>query len=884
METSDAIKTFLALNRTRIARLSELFPTQQRPFIELLPLIFHTNSPALPGFISNAVPAGISAFRPKDAALDAAQKFNRSFAFKRRTLRRYPILGLYLINDLGGISYANKAEFELWLVHRNQLSEEDKLLLQQKMVAIQSWAQNLNIQLHIRLFNKDSLGQQSISNYDLDRFYLNGLVLAGRLPLWWAISPEQESDYQQSVLQLSERHHPSRNNFIDFGPLPTEVKAQPLFHQAYQQLNHMMDCGLISCLNLIYLNHCLDVYPNINWLCHSFKKAIYQNERNPLQLDSNILKLEALAKTHDISAELLELAKQSLYVLFNERLSQDIAIAPYPWRREFCKQLTTTWQWSEQEIERLDHQSQSHYRQCLAEFEQIRSLLFDKSHAVFSFAKQQKLVVKSQLKQLQHKQYLYDTVPDVINRLPTTFLPSSAEEHLYLSRTTHEQGWTISDFPADNMRNAPLYHGESLLQVLTWAINNQVLIKSTRLKIADQTQQVAINTVMQLVQHLLSSAIARTPEIITDHALSNPAKLQKIMLFVNLEQSPTDNLSQQGLVLSSLQSDPLNYALKKQSLVLTVEALIYSSWGQWHYLTHQKIDSPLQMLASIIQWQPENITAGALSCWCPSETHGQAIHKRILSLYSDVITHYLLHSTSGNYHLNIANQHYRILWQAGRCNINIFSKQKILIETLATANIQFSVSKFDYSLAGSALLNHLLRQQSPEQISLFLQFHNEVITIYLLDELGNIIKQQFDGLTESTLITHFYHFLRPIKLKNSVNRLRFYRLEKANTTWEINAIPIQAPSKQSYLPVTIEMESTKNDALCKIRCGSDYFEGAANDKSTFDNVRNLVLKLRQAHQHYPLYITELTFSQESELASNQYVLQKQRLEQLLNQD
>jgi adenylate cyclase class 1 len=882
METSEAIKYFLALNRTRIARLTELFPTQQRPFIELLPLIFHTNSPVLPGFINNTVPAGISDFRPKDAELDAAQKFNRSFTFKRRALRHYPILGVYLINDHGCISYPNKAKFELWVVHSRQLSDDAQQLLKQKMVAIQSWAQDLNIQLHIRLFNIDTLNQQSITNYDLDRFYLNGLVLAGELPLWWAIPPEQELDYQQTVQQLDQQRSSSRNSFIDFGPLPTEIEAQPLFHQGYQQLNQVMDCGLISALNLLYLNHCLDVYPNVKWLCHRFKNAIYQNVRDPLQLDSNILKLTVLAEETTISPEYLLLAKQSLYVLFKERLSQNIDTALYPWRREFCEHLSSSWQWSEQDIEHLDNLSQSRYRQCLAKFEHIRILLFDISNAVFNFAKQQKLVVEVQQKQVQRKQYLYDSAPDVINRLPATFLPSNAEEHLYLSRTAHDQGWTISDFPADHMRNAPLYHGESLLQVLAWAINNHVLIKSTRLKIADKTHQVSLNTVMQLVQQLLISKVAEKQDIVTDDAMSSPAKLQQVMLFVNLEQSPKDNLSQQGLVLSSLQSDPLNYALKKQSLVLTVEALVYSSWGQWHYITQQKIDSPLQVLASIIQWQPAKITAGALSCWCPSESHGQAINKRILGLFSEVITHYLLHSSSGNYHINIANQHYRIHWLAERCHIGVLPKQEKLTQTLVTANTQFSASKFDYSIENSALLNHLLQQQSPEQITLFLQLHNKVIIIYLLDELGNIIEQHFEGLTESTLITHFYHFLSTIKLKNTVNRLRFYRLEKTNTSWEINAIPIQAPPKQGYLPVTVEMESNKDDAMCKINCGSEYFEGNANDKKTFSGVRSLVLKLRQTHQRYPLYITELTFNQENELASNQYILQKQRLEQLLN--
>jgi adenylate cyclase, class 1 len=882
METSDAIKTFLAFNRTRIARLTELFPSQQRPFLELLPLIFHTNSPVLPGFISNAVPAGISDFRPKDADLDAAQKFNRSFTFKRRTLRHYPILGLYLINDHGGFSCANKPEFDLWLVHSSQLSEENQLLLQQKMVAIQSWAQSLNIKLHIRLFNIDSLNQQPISNYDLDRFYLNGLVLAGGLPLWWVISPEQESDYQQTVLELGEQRSPTRNSFIDFGPLPTEINAQPLFHQGYRQLNHVMDCGLISGLNLIYLNHCLDVYPNINWLCHRFKKAVYQNERDPLQLDSNILKLNVLTNESNISAEQLLLARQSLYILCKEHLSQNITTALYPWRREFCTLLTSTWQWSEQEIERLDNLSQSHYRQCLAEFEQIRSLLFDINLAVFNFAKQQKLVVQVQQKQLQRKQHLFDSVPDVINRLPTTFLPSNAEEHLYLFRSTQEQGWTISDLPVDGTQYTPLYQGESLLQVLAWAINNHILIKSTRLKIADQTHQITINTVVQLVHQLLQSPLNTSSSLFSDQNLDQPVELQQIMMFANLEHSPTSNLSQQGLVLSSLQNDPLNYAVNRQSLVLTVQALVYSSWGQWHYLSYQGSDAPLKILVSLIQWQPENIDLELISCHCPSETHGQAISNRIATLTREVIAHYKTCSNSGNFHLNISEQHYRLQWQADRCDIKSFKQQK-LTQLLATANRFFSASKLDFSVDNSGLINRLLRQQSPDQITVFLHRRQKSIDIYFVGELGNIIKQQFASLAESTLIGHFHRFLSNVRLKNNIPRLRFYRLDKIIDQWTVNAIPLQASSSSAYLPVTIEMDSADDNAQCTISCGPEQFYGAASDKAVFIAVRDFVMSLRKTRQSYSLYISELNFKQEEPIPTNQYLFQKQRLEQLLNQ-
>lgn len=762
MEPSTALKHFVTLNRTRIARLRELSPLTQQAFFELLPLIFHINSTALPAYVSNHVPAGISDFQPNDADLDAAQKFNNSFTFKRRALRHYPIQGLYLINDHGGISYPEDAEFDLWLVHSDQLSNEEQAQIQQKLDAVQNWAKSLTITLNVRLFNVAELAQQPFSTYDLDRLYLNGLVLAGSLPLWWTISPEQEANYQQAAAQLSEKRRPSRNTFIDFGPLTTDIEAETLFNLSYQQLDSAMEQGLEPCLNIFYLQHCIDVYPHSHWLSHVFKEAVYQDERDPLQLDCNILKLRALSEHPSVSAKQLILAQQSLYVLFKERMSQKVALALYPWRREFCRKLIDLWYWSDEQLDKLDSRSQSRYRQCSAEYEQVRRILFEVGFSLFAFAKQQNLVIDEQQKQIQKKQQLHNTAPDIISCLPTALLPTNQEEHLYLHRASLDQGWAISEVPITQTSPEPLHHADSLLQVLAWTINNQLLSKSTRIKIADETEQVSINTVLQLVNQLLRSTVAEPAANISEKELNAPADLQQVIVIVNLEKSPTDNLSQQGLVRSSLQSDPLNYAFKRQSLVLTVEALAYTSWGQWQYISYQGLDSPLQLLASLLHWQPKNISDVSLSCWCPSETYGQAISNRILDLYFDVISHYQSFPEAGNFQLNISGQHYRLQWQSGRAIVNSYAKQSDLLQTLASTNTRFSNSKFDHSIDNAVLLNKLLQQQSPEQISLYIRFHQKIISIYIVDELGNIITHKFEGLTESTLLTHFYHFYRPL--------------------------------------------------------------------------------------------------------------------------
>jgi len=883
VEAVQALTQFLSINRIRIERLRELAPKSQQDFFDLLALLFHINSQDLPGYISDDTPIGIVGYQPSNAVIDAAKSINPHFNFKRRPFRHYPLLGLYLINDPGIVQYPGTATFELWLVHDSQTSQPEHLL--QKLAGIESWARSLDITLHTRLLSKESLSQNTLSADDLSRFYLNGLVLAGSAPLWWAISPEQEkSDYAQAAKTITQQRLLGHASVIDFGPLPEE-STQHLLDQSTSLLLSALDQGLDSALNLAYSQHRLDNAPNTPYLCSHAKQAVYQGEKEPLQLDTNTLKLQAVMASPTISSEDKLLAQQSLYVLFNERLSQNVSQARYPWRREFIKQLASSWQWPQHLFQVLDQRQNSSYRQCLSEFQQLSKLHLIVRDSLTQFAKNQAIKFDQQNQKINHKYKLFhDIAPDTIPNLPTALLPKNTEQDVYLHRFTNDGDWFINDIPLGSEKEQALFKGKSLLHVITWAVRNHMLIHANRLKVADHTKQVAVSLVLKLVQQLLRSPLSEQAPIIAETLLNEPAKLEQVMLFANLEnEGHQDSLSQQGLVVSSLRNDPLNYALKKQNLVFTIEGLIYSSWGQWHYFSHRGNTAILEMMSTILLWQPSKRSIELTKCWCPSEAHGKSIEMRLSRLYSDVTAHYKSNKECGDYLISIAENDYLLQWQPGSCNYSLVSKQQDILKILATEKTHFSKTKVDPFLDSSGLFAQLLRLQSPNQITLFLSSQKEIITLYFLDDLGTLFQQEFSGLTESTLNTHFHRFLTKLKIKKDIAHLRFYRLVKTRGQgWSLNAMPLTAINQQEYLPVTIEMASSKEDAQCIIHCGTYQFSGKANDKALFQQVNELVTSLRKSNDHYPLYITELSFPEGVNYSTYHYIRQKQRLESLLN--
>ena len=79
---------FLSINDTRSERLREgLLPTQGI-FLDLLPLLFHINNPALPGYYSSATPAGIRNFKVAREHIKAARSLAKSFSLQRDPMQK----------------------------------------------------------------------------------------------------------------------------------------------------------------------------------------------------------------------------------------------------------------------------------------------------------------------------------------------------------------------------------------------------------------------------------------------------------------------------------------------------------------------------------------------------------------------------------------------------------------------------------------------------------------------------------------------------------------------------------------------------------------------------------------------------------------------------
>ena len=73
---------FLLVNQQRWNRAHSALSYRQQMVLEILPLVFHLNHPALPGYLDSDCPYGLSNYQPSPATINAARRLARTFSLK----------------------------------------------------------------------------------------------------------------------------------------------------------------------------------------------------------------------------------------------------------------------------------------------------------------------------------------------------------------------------------------------------------------------------------------------------------------------------------------------------------------------------------------------------------------------------------------------------------------------------------------------------------------------------------------------------------------------------------------------------------------------------------------------------------------------------------
>ncbi len=914
---------FLLCNHERLARTFDLLTPKQQEYLSLLPLLFHSNHPLFPGYVSNDTPAGISDYTPDRKTLKLARQMAKSFDIRRHPVRQRPIYGIYLMGSSGTIAYTQGSDLDIWICHQPGLKAAAVKELGKKGKLISRWAEEVELEVHFFLMVDEEFRGGRISNLSsessgtaqkqllLDEFYRTGLLLAGRYPIWWLVPPDQEQDYERFVEILHHKRFIKEHECLDFGPVASVAPGEFL-GAALWQLYKAIGSPHKSLLKILVLECYATSFPDPDLLSVRYKKAIYGGAKKLDELDPYVLMLELIAEHLDADedAERLKLAQRSFYFKAEIPLSRRATPGERNWRHKLLQRLTKRWGWDKAQFNLMD--ARKHWK--------IAQVLDERQHLIRALTHSYKLLTRVADKTAD-KSTVSDHDMTILGRkLFAVFEPKAGkidiinqgisqdltEAHLQLKcdgPQQNETSWSLYRglSAADgNVLGASLKRSHSLLELVAWCQFNGLLNARTRLNLEPGENQPSSREIEQLCADLRRHfPISRAGQASVED-LEQPPRLLHGVLLINLGVDPMEHYTRQGVSLTSNKIDALNYGNHEENLVQTMDYLHLNSWGELMNFRYNGLDGLMECLCKYLR--SLGIASKPLEspvfCLCYTPGYAESISYRLRDLLASLTRWYQKPARRARrrYVLRAHGKYHSFLAAAGSVHHEFSGSAAELRTTLKNASQKFTTTTFDPNSSGPGPLAEIFKANKKDVVQCFYLRQGEEAHLYVLDEFGTLFQDRVHFFTEAALQHHFQRFFKAIDQRqseaNKPLRTAYYRLRKKgiSNTYSVQTRPVpEEPDTPALLHIQVIAQIINGKTEFTLYCNGKEFSTLEYGQEVFQQVATYVLEHRRGRGKYPIYITDIDLSalhmEDSETGGLQtihYLRYKRRIEQHLN--
>jgi adenylate cyclase class 1 len=670
---------FLSINDTRSERLREgLLPTQGI-FLDLLPLLFHINNPALPGYYSSATPAGIRNFKVAREHIKAARSLAKSFSLQRDPHAEAAISAIYLMGSCGSLAHNNRSDLDIWVCPTTELEGEALDALTKKCNSITAWAATLCLEVHFFVMHDEAFRHQRRAAMDkedcgrtqhfllLDEFYRTAMLVAGSTPLWWFVPQSFDADYNTYTNTLLKKRYVDELANIDFGSannIPFNEYISAGIWQLYKGIESPYKALLKLLLIETYAAKSSDEY-----LSGAFKRRVYEGGYTIDELDPYLQvfrRVENYLLQNNETAR-LELARRCLYFKVGIKLSRapDEATPidelgkrlnqPKYWRRNLMHKLVAEWGWRRPQLLKLDQRENWPFNEVRTEQQLLIKELIGSYRLLTNLVKQQRLTdvqkpatMSSQdsldLNILGRQLYaMFEQKPHKVPRITSAVTDSTAQELIYLKQESNPDGkpiWVAETIGIhrESIREV-IKKSESPAEILVWCITNGLATNSTRFKIDAGEHDLTEYEVRQLATSLINQLPVRKStlsdlQLKTDFA--KPARITKNIFIANCGIDPLKTQKNHGAVRISNKADPLAYSGIEENLIESITLITVNSWQEtfcYHFtgaetlnecLVHffamdERIKAPPQSATTPAQHGVNNAPTRSVLCACSSQ-------------------------------------------------------------------------------------------------------------------------------------------------------------------------------------------------------------------------------------------------------------------------
>jgi len=927
-QTNSVEAHFLKINQERIDLTIQGLSERQARFIALLPLLFHENNPDLPGYINDDVPAGIYAYSAEPSTIKTAKFFFKTYKSVRRARRIMNINGMYFMGSSGSIAYNSKSDFDVWLLHSMSLDEDAIELLQQKAYAIEKWAEEmLFLEVHFFVFSAEEFKQgkqQGLSSESsgsaqhyllLDEFYRSSLLIAGKIPTWWLVPPEEEKNYDDYIEECTHKNKFNISESLDFGSV-ADIPASEFFGAAVWQLYKSIHSPYKSLMKLLLMEVYASEYPSIELLSMMFKKAAYEGIENLDDLDPYLMMYKKVEEYLMIrnQKERLELFRQCFYVKIKEPLSHDIK--KKSWRRDLFKQVVMDWGWTKDQFKLMDSQKDWQIDYIAKQRNRLMNALTESYRFLSNFARQNtevSRVSQTELNVLGRKLYAAFERKvgkiDIINRDNESNLNYSKLTIYQKKNSMGKDSWqlyqghinssAISDFQ-------PVKRSQNVIELIAWAFFNQIINSHSAISIHN-SNALSVKELRQLLISFEEEYPSRKLPEPNFNDLNQTARIQHACVYVNVGYSPKASSIANGKHVSSVRDNVLSYGAQHSNLTYSFDLLICSTWEELLTFRFDGPDALLQCICEYLRWAPIGELAGPpkLNVYSFSSSYGPAISKRIEEVIQDIISVFYGKQTEENvrYLLEVEDCYYVLFNEEGHLRHKYIGSSAHLLRSLSKPNSKFSPVVFEHRTHSDKLIQLLFKLNHADKIQLFYAINNNMADIYIIDENGSLFFQSIPFHDSKALINHYNLFF-----KSTINRRIFLMLdiqsniENIETEYfqintdktkniQINKVDNKFDeNEQSFFNIQVIGSPDDEHNSLTIFCGDIEFSYMEHGNKIFNIVAKYVIEQRASGQKYPIYITDIDIStglmgqvESDKLQTIHYLNYKKRIEDKLNQ-
>lgn len=780
--------------------------------LSLLPLLLQLNHPSLPGYVVQS-PCGIANFSLSDYQ---KQFLSAEYPSLYDEIKRHiyganpPILGIYLMGSFGSISQTYSSDLDTWICYREDLTEEERDLLEQKAQKIKEWAKQFEVEINFYLLDQNRFRHDHyadpITNENsgsaqymllLDEFYRSVVRLAGKPLLWLHLWVENEADYEKEVEKRIQAGTLDPQDWVDFGGLG-QFSAKEYFGASLWQLYKGIDSPYKSVLKILLLEAYSKEYPNTHLIARQFKEDLFFGNTTPAHHFDPYIAI--LTKVTDYLTALsefkrLDFVRRCFYV----KATEDLALHQIDnWRTNYMRILAQEWGWDAELIRELNRRPFWKIKRVKESHENLVKFLMLSYHNLVNFARKHKIsssVVPQDINILTRKLYTaFEELPGKVILLNSQISRNLSEPHisfLEVRGNKHfKDGWYLINQPPCAMmfsENRVIEYSESLNKLVAWAYFNRLLTAETELYLFSET--VTIETLRNFVADLRLSFSRSIPAAGSD-ALATSCEIRNIVIAVNLTVDPTAQITEFKESLSA--SDLFSFGPLEQNLVGSIDFTYRNMWNEIRTLHFEGTNAILIALKVLSNKIYRGVNSPrSVQVFCYSQHYRRALRNLVSGLVNRCISIQLGdNQTSHIPRLRVAGKNWQFFFEDSGISLQ------------EVENDAKSAVDFDDVLESPVDEKEDIRdenRQYPAEIDLFasegfLQFFFEdnkdgTFNVYLLNEANHLeIYRHCDGAKDEKVkqINQIYQASgqggeNPYHIESrNFNYPQFYQIQRCN--------------------------------------------------------------------------------------------------------